>query len=92
MIWFGSSAGVAISNMYPEAKSVGLWLRHGWFLAVSYIVGFFVMFAIVGWNPDAPHKKRVELDMNYRLSAAIHLEDQPSVDRTSAIGTFRKWP
>jgi hypothetical protein len=29
MIWFGSSAGVAISNMYPEAKSVGLWLRHG---------------------------------------------------------------
>ena len=26
MIWFGSSAGVAISNMYPEAKSVGRWL------------------------------------------------------------------
>ena len=24
MIWFGSSAGVALSNMYPEAKSVGL--------------------------------------------------------------------
>ena len=66
MIWFGSSAGVAISNMYPEAKSVGLWLRHGWFVAVSYIVGFFVMLAIVGWNADAPHKKRVELDMNYQ--------------------------
>jgi Na+/H+ antiporter NhaD/arsenite permease-like protein len=32
IIWFGSSAGVAISNLYPEAKSVGLWLRHGWFL------------------------------------------------------------
>jgi Na+/H+ antiporter NhaD/arsenite permease-like protein len=61
MIWFGSSAGVAISNMYPEARSVGLWLRHGWFVAVSYVVGFFVMFAIVGWNPDAPHKKRVDL-------------------------------
>ena len=27
MIWFGSSAGVALSNMYPEAKSVGRWLR-----------------------------------------------------------------
>jgi hypothetical protein len=27
MIWFGSSAGVAIPNMYPEAKSVGRWLR-----------------------------------------------------------------
>ena len=24
MIWFGSSAGVALSNLYPEAKSVGL--------------------------------------------------------------------
>jgi len=69
MIWFGSSAGVAISNMYPEAKSVGLWLRHGWFIVVAYIVGFFVMFVIVGWNPDAPHKKRVELNMNYQLGA-----------------------
>ena len=38
MIWFGSSAGVAISNMYPEAKSVGRWLRHGWFIAVAYVV------------------------------------------------------
>ena len=23
MIWFGSSAGVAITNLYPEARSVG---------------------------------------------------------------------
>ena len=61
MIWFGSSAGVAISNMYPEAKSVVRWLRHGWFVAVAYVVGFFVMLAILGWHADAPHKKRVEL-------------------------------
>jgi Na+/H+ antiporter NhaD/arsenite permease-like protein len=61
MIWFGSSAGVALSNMYPEAKSVGRWLRDGWFVAVSYVVGFFVMLAIIGWNPDATHRKRVEL-------------------------------
>ncbi len=61
MIWFGSSAGVALSNMYPEAKSVGRWLRHGWHIAVAYVVGFFVMLAILGWNADAPHKKRVEL-------------------------------
>jgi Na+/H+ antiporter NhaD/arsenite permease-like protein len=69
MIWFGSSAGVALSNMYPEAKSVGLWLRHGWFVAVSYVVGFFVMLAILGWKPDAPHKKRVDLNTNH----AIHI-------------------
>jgi Na+/H+ antiporter NhaD/arsenite permease-like protein len=53
MIWFGSSAGVAISNMYPEAKSVGRWLRHGWYVALAYVIGFFVMFAILGWQPDA---------------------------------------
>jgi Na+/H+ antiporter NhaD/arsenite permease-like protein len=58
MIWFGSSAGVALSNMYPEAKSVGLWLRHGWHVALAYVAGFFVMLAVLGWNPDAPHKKR----------------------------------
>ncbi len=54
MIWFGSSAGVALSGMYPEARSVGLWLRHGWHVAVAYVVGFFVMFSILGWHPDAP--------------------------------------
>jgi hypothetical protein len=32
------------------------------------------MLIIVGWHPDAPHKKRVELDMNYRLAAAGHPE------------------
>jgi Na+/H+ antiporter NhaD/arsenite permease-like protein len=67
MIWFGSSAGVAISNMYPEAKSVGRWVRHGWFVAVAYVVGFFVMLAILGWHPDAPHKKRVELNTNHAI-------------------------
>ena len=51
MIWFGSSAGVAISNMYPEAKSVGRWLRHGWHVALAYAVGFLVFMALVGWHP-----------------------------------------
>ena len=58
MIWFGSSAGVALSNMYPEAKSVGRWLRDGWYVAVAYVFGFFVMLAVLGWHPDAEHKKR----------------------------------
>ena len=61
MIWFGSSAGVALSNMYPEAKSVGLWLRHGWHVALAYVIGFFVMLAVLGWHADAGHKKRVDL-------------------------------
>jgi Na+/H+ antiporter NhaD/arsenite permease-like protein len=61
MIWFGSSAGVALSNMYPEAKSAGLWLRHGWHVAVAYVIGFFVMLAVLGWHPDPDHKKRTDL-------------------------------
>jgi hypothetical protein len=51
MIWFGSSAGVAISNMYPEAKSVGRWVRHGWHVALAYVLGFLVMMMVVGWHP-----------------------------------------
>jgi Na+/H+ antiporter NhaD/arsenite permease-like protein len=54
MIWFGSSAGVALSNMYPEAKSVGRWVSQGWPVALAYVVGFFVMLAVLGWHPDAP--------------------------------------
>ena len=58
MIWFGSSAGVALSNMYPEAKSVVQWVRHGWHVALAYVIGFFVMLAILGWHPDADHRLR----------------------------------
>ncbi len=58
MIWFGSSAGVALSSMYPEAKSVGQWLRHGWHVSVAYVIGFFVMLLLLGWHPDAHHKQR----------------------------------
>ncbi len=51
MIWFGSSAGVAISNMYPDAKSVGRWVRHGWHVALAYVIGFAVFMAVSGWHP-----------------------------------------
>ena len=57
MLWFGSSAGVALSNMFPEAKSAGQWLKHGWHVAVAYVVGFMVMLAVLGWHPDSGHKK-----------------------------------
>ncbi len=57
MLWFGSSAGVALSNMYPEAKSAGQWLKHGWHVTVAYVVGFMVMLAVLGWHPDEGHKK-----------------------------------
>lgn len=40
MVWFGSSAGVAICNDFPQAKSVWLWLKNAWFIALAYVVGF----------------------------------------------------
>ncbi len=55
MIWFGSSSGVALSNMYPEIKSVGRWLTQGWHVVLAYIVGFAVMLGMLGWNPASPH-------------------------------------
>lgn len=54
MIWFGSSAGVALSSMYPEARSVGKWVRHSWWIPIAYVVGFFVMLAAWQWYPDKP--------------------------------------
>jgi hypothetical protein len=57
MIWFGSSAGVALSNMYPEAKNTFSYLKKGWHVTVAYIIGFFIMLGIAGWNPHPPHKK-----------------------------------
>jgi hypothetical protein len=42
---------VALSNNFPEARSVGRWLRHGWHVALAYVVGFFVLLAVLGWNP-----------------------------------------
>jgi Na+/H+ antiporter NhaD/arsenite permease-like protein len=51
MIWFGSSAGVAIATIFPEARSVGAWLRHGWHVALAYVIGFAVFMLTIGWDP-----------------------------------------
>ncbi len=62
MIWFGSSAGVALSNMYPQAKSVGQWLRHGWHVALAYVVAYLVMLAVLGFHPGTTPRTAVSLD------------------------------
>jgi hypothetical protein len=56
MLWFGSSAGVAVSNLFPQAKSVAAWLRGGWYVGLAYVVGFLVLLAVIGWHPHAPHR------------------------------------
>jgi len=54
MIWFGSSAGVAITNLFPEGRSVGTWLRAGWHVALAYVAGFLALLLTLGWQPHGP--------------------------------------
>jgi Na+/H+ antiporter NhaD/arsenite permease-like protein len=57
MIWFGSSAGVAITSKFHEARSVFGWMKAGWHIIVAYILGFFVLLFFMGWEP-LPYKKK----------------------------------
>ena len=61
MIWFGSSAGVALSNMYPQARNSVQYLKKGWHVILAYIISFWIMVMIVGWHPHAPHKEKKEI-------------------------------
>lgn len=53
MLWFGSSAGVALTNRHPEARSAIAWIRGGWHVILGYIVGFVVLLVTMGWQPAA---------------------------------------
>jgi len=59
MIWFGSSAGVAITNKFPEARNVVLWVKKGWHVIVAYIIGFFALYLIMGWEPADNNEHKI---------------------------------
>lgn len=52
MVWFGSSAGVALTNDYPEGRSVKAWLKQGWYVPIAYMIGFAAMLLLTGWDPS----------------------------------------
>lgn len=66
MIWFGSSAGVALCNEFPHARNVVAWVREGWPVALGYVVGFFALLWAFGWQPHPPHRPTSE-----RLTPAL---------------------
>ncbi len=66
MIWFGSSAGVALSNEYPELRSVGKYLKYGWHVILAYIIGFMVLLYVLGWQPHPPHKTESSKDFQLK--------------------------
>jgi Na+/H+ antiporter NhaD/arsenite permease-like protein len=69
MVWFGSSAGVALSNLFPEAKSVGAWVRNGWHVPIAYVAGFAALTFVVGWHPTVP----------------THLQSPPAIQETAPV-------
>ncbi len=82
MIWFGSSAGVAMSNLYPEAKSVGRWVRHGWHVALAYVLGFLVMMLVTGWHPT--DKRGHALEQSHHFAV-----DEVDLARRGDLGQAR---
>jgi Na+/H+ antiporter NhaD/arsenite permease-like protein len=55
MLWFGSSAGVALAAMYPQGRDAIAWIRNGWHVALAYVVGFAALLAVQGWHPEPKH-------------------------------------
>ena len=78
MIWFGSSAGVALSNMYPQAKSVGAWIRGGWHVAVGYVLGYFVLLLVAGWHPQPKTNKLTTASLTSGVVTAIPSHTTPA--------------
>jgi Na+/H+ antiporter NhaD/arsenite permease-like protein len=82
MIWFGSSAGVAITNKFPDARDVFAWVRNGWHIAAAYVIGFLALYLLLGWEP-ADNKEHKIKDRPVPVSSVNigkrSLVGQPSV-------------
>lgn len=74
MIWFGSSAGVAITNKFHEARSVFGWLKSGWHILVAYILGFFVLLFLMGWEPQLLKDKQKTDKTTILIEQPNHLQ------------------
>jgi Na+/H+ antiporter NhaD/arsenite permease-like protein len=77
MIWFGSSAGVAITNKFPEARNVILWLKKGWHVTVAYILGFTALVLMLGWEP-ADNKEHKIKNCPVPGCPMAHPQDNPA--------------
>jgi Na+/H+ antiporter NhaD/arsenite permease-like protein len=73
MIWFGSSAGVALAGMFPQARSVGAWVTGGWHVAVGYLIGFSILLSTLGWHPDGALRSAPAAS----AAPAVHSESKP---------------
>jgi hypothetical protein len=87
MIWFGSSAGVALSNMFPETKSVFSYIKQGWHIIPAYIVGFGILLITLGWHP-------VEKRGKSRSDNTLLIDHMPGTSKCEnqlAVFTSQDW-
>jgi Na+/H+ antiporter NhaD/arsenite permease-like protein len=54
MMWFGSSAGVAVAKDNPQMRNTMTFIKESWIIAVAYSIGFASLF-LLGWQPHAIH-------------------------------------
>ena len=90
MLWFGSSAGVALCTMFPQGRSASRWLTGGWHVALAYVVGFAVMIALVGWNPSpkrAPAAQRPAAQAPAPKSATARASEQATSSASESATT-----
>lgn len=59
IIWFGSSAGVAITNKFPQGRNVVEWVKNGWHVAAAYVIGFFALYLLLGWEPADNNEHKI---------------------------------
>ena len=85
MIWFGSSAGVAITNKFPEARNVVLWVRKGWHVAAAYVIGFAVLYLIMGWEPADNNEHKI---INCPVPGCPMANKEVVVPETGKVGYF----
>jgi len=85
MIWFGSSAGVAITNKFPEARNVVLWVRKGWHVTFAYILGFFALLIVWGWLPTSNkyHKEPATECVSPNCKVAIEAKVLKGIELTT---------
>jgi len=74
MIWFCSSADMALSDMFSQAKNLGRRLYPGGHFTLADAVGFSLLLPVMGWQPittrgDPPPPRRPRSSRRWRYRA-----------------------
>ena len=70
LLWMlvkGDARRLWFALRHPDAPA---WLKAGWHVALAYVIGFFIMLAVVGWHPHTPHKEGGPAAASVRVAPA----------------------